>query len=281
MNATEEDAKRRAQKFWGRNPAGSSLGKGLSPGTPEFFDAVVRTRTAGEQAWLPEVVDFPSFDGKALLEIGCGAGYDALHLSESGADYFGIDLARENPERTKRHLAPHGFHPRLATADAEALPFRSESFEVAFSNGVLHHTPGLSAALLEAARVLRPGGKLWLIVYHRNSVFYRLTLVLVEHWFRGGFRERSIAERLAQIENPQDATAGSRPLVHVYGRRELKRLLREAGFVVASTWVRKLARDDMPNLNRFNRLWSLVPDSVLDAVGRVFGWYLIALGTKS
>jgi ubiquinone/menaquinone biosynthesis C-methylase UbiE len=43
-------------------------------------------------------------------------------------------------------------------SDGERLPFRDESFDVVYSNGVLHHTPDTAGAIREVHRVLRPGG---------------------------------------------------------------------------------------------------------------------------
>lgn len=275
------DAKDRARALWGERPAGSALAPNLEPGTKEFFETVLAARSAGEHSWLSDVVPFQALAGKRVLEIGCGAGYDAFCLCENKALYVGIDLAVQNARRTRIHLAPYGHRPDVAAADAESLPFRAQSFEAAFSNGVLHHTPHFERALCDIARALRPEARFWLIVYHRNSVFYWLTLFLFDHVLRGGFRKRSFAERLSMIENPDQTALGGRPLVMAYSRRALVRLLQRAGFSVETVRVRKLAREDLPDLGPFGRLWRFVPDAWLATVGRHFGWYLIAQVTRA
>ena len=184
-----EREKDRARSVWGASPAGTTYGEGHDPGTPEFFAAVLSKRSSHELPWLFEVVPFASFRGKRVLEIGCGAGYDAYELMRNGADYTGVDITPENPERVRQHLAPYGFEPRVMQADAECLPFPDASFDVVFSNGVLHHTPDMPKAFREVARVLAPGGSFWVILYHKTSVFYWLKLFLTDQVLRGGFQE--------------------------------------------------------------------------------------------
>jgi ubiquinone/menaquinone biosynthesis C-methylase UbiE len=57
----------------------------------------------------------------------------------------------------------------LRVADAEALPFDDNSFDVVYSWGVLHHSPDTPRALREVHRVLRPGGRARVMIYHKYS----------------------------------------------------------------------------------------------------------------
>jgi ubiquinone/menaquinone biosynthesis C-methylase UbiE len=229
-----------------------------------------------ELPWLRQVIPFESFRGRRVLEIGCGAGYDAYDIARHGATYTGVDITPENIERTRRHLALSGLKGRVLEADAEALPFENEQFDVVFSNGVLHHVPDISAALLEANRVLKPDGDAWVIVYHRDSAFYWLTLRLWSWWLRGDrHRYPTFRDRLAKIEY---TTADAVPIVNVYSRRQVRDMLSAAGFVAPRLAVRKLLHEDLPMGHRSPV--KLLPQSVLDVFGRAFGWYVIARARK-
>jgi ubiquinone/menaquinone biosynthesis C-methylase UbiE len=210
--------------------------------------------------------------GKSVLEIGFGAGYDARSICAAGATYTGVDITQQNVERARDHLAGYGFTPTLLHGDAEALPFPSETFDFVFSNGVLHHTTNISAALREALRVLRPGGDAWLIVYNRDSIFHWLTIFLFDYVLKLGFRRGSFRNRLARIEY---TTSDELPLVNVYSRREFERLLRDAGFEVRRTWIRKLTPEDLPAIPVFRRYWRRVPQRWLDRLAMRWGWYLV------
>lgn len=207
------------------------------------------------------------------MELGCGAGYDAFELCNQGADYVGIDIAFENPKRTKTHLGYYDLTPSVLVANAERLPFQNDSFEVLFSNGVLHHTPNIQRSFREAHRVLEYNGEFWVILYHRNSIFYWITLGLVDHILRMGFQKRSFVERLSMIEY---TTSEGKPIVNVYSKGELKKLARSAGFQVEKIKVRKLVREDLPCIPLSWLLWRFLPQTLLDLLGQIWGWYLIA-----
>ena len=227
--------------------------------------------------WLFDLVPFASFRNKRILEVGCGAGYDALEFCRAGALYRGIDLTPENPLRARLHLGFYGYTPDILQGDAENLSFADDAFDAYYSNGVLHHTPDMPAALREAKRVLRAGGDLWLIVYNKSSIVYWLTLFLTEHILRLGFLRRTFQERLAMVEN---AGQSSRVLVVPYTRTGLREVMQQAGFTVEAIWARKLTWEDLPSLPRSARLWRSIPQAWLDRLGSLFGWYLIAWARK-
>jgi ubiquinone/menaquinone biosynthesis C-methylase UbiE len=269
--------KGKAKAVWGSSPASSRFAKHLIPGTREFFEATMKPRNEYEIPWLFEIVPFNSFRNKKVLELGCGAGYDAYEICSKVADYTGIDIAPENVERTRKHLEFYGYQPTVIEGDAEDLEFDDESFDVVFSNGVLHHTPNIEKSFREAYRVLKNGGEFWVILYHRDSIFYWISLLLVEHYLKFGFLKRSFKERLSMLEY---TTSNERPLVNVYSRKELKKMFSNSGFTVKSIWIRKLVKEDLPAIPLIGKLWRFIPQQWLDFVGKRFGWYIIAKTTK-
>jgi arsenite methyltransferase len=106
----------------------------------------------------------PIRPGESLLDLGCGAGFDAFvaaQLVGPAGRVVGIDLSPEMLAVARAGQAEAGF-PELEFREAsvEALPFPDASFDVALSNGVLNLVPDKPAALREIFRVLRPGGRL-------------------------------------------------------------------------------------------------------------------------
>ena len=211
--------------------------------------------------------------GKQVLELGFGPGYDALTCLQNGADYYGIDITPENIGRTKKHLSICGYDPKIILSDAENLPFASERFDIVFSNGVLHHTPDIMKAFAETYRVLRRGGSFFVIVYHRNSLIYRVSSVLSAR-----LEGTPVRDRLRHLEAN---VAGETPIVNVYSRRELSRMLSDTGFSVRSIKTRKLVWEDMPLQGRkLTPLYRKLPRVFYSAFGRVVGWYIIGHGVK-
>ena len=265
--------KQAARAVWGTTPAGSAHAPGIEPGTPAFFATALARRSSYELPWLADLVPLQALRDRSVLEIGCGAGFDAHMFCDHGCDYYGIDLAPENARRTRRHLAHFGMTPAVLSGDAEHLPFPDASFDFIYSMGVLHHVPDLPTALREIRRVLRPDGLFWIGVYHKHSVFHWLSLYGYQYLALGAWRTMTFEQRLGMIEQGAGAAI---PGVRVYTRRSLKALLRAAGFTVEWVRVRKLLREDLPTIPRALPLYRYLPQPALNAIGRVFGWYLIA-----
>jgi ubiquinone/menaquinone biosynthesis C-methylase UbiE len=104
----------------------------------------------------------------SVAEIGCGPGRATMYLTALGAAVTAIDISAASLTRARRR-APNA---RYVRATAMALPFADATFEAAVSDGVIHHTPDARAAFAETARILRPGGHLYLGVYDRRRLYY-------------------------------------------------------------------------------------------------------------
>ncbi len=100
--------------------------------------------------------------GERVLDVGCGSGVDTLLAALAvgpGGVAVGIDSTRAMLERPARAARSRRAGPaRFVAADAEALPFEDDAFDLVVSNGVLNLVPDKGAAFREVRRVLRPGG---------------------------------------------------------------------------------------------------------------------------
>ena len=260
-----------AREQWGQDPCGSNHGREHESGTREFFDAIERHRYSEYAPWMPRLMEFQNFRDARLLEVGCGMGTDLLQFSRGGARCVGVDLTPRSIEITQHRFKLYGANGAFMISDAENLPFRDESFEVVYSNGVLHHTPDTEGAIREVHRVLRPGGVAKVMLYHRNSWNYWVDIVLRHGVIRGEFlRGRSTQEIMSRVIEFSDHDA--RPLVKVYSRKEARKLFRR--FKDVRVNVEQLPRREL----RF--LSPVVSDSMLDRLRRRIGWNVIITATK-
>ena len=96
------------------------------------------------------------------LEIGAGTGYFTLNLLQAGivAEATCTDISPGMVATLNRNAERLGLDVRAARADAEALPFADQSFDLVLGHAVLHHLPNLRRAFAEFHRVLRPGGRI-------------------------------------------------------------------------------------------------------------------------
>jgi ubiquinone/menaquinone biosynthesis C-methylase UbiE len=272
-------AKKRAVEQWSADPIDAHRVEGALPGTREFFERLLASRR-DYAPWMAEALDYRGAAGLDVLDVGCGQGIDLAEYALAGAHPTGVDLTARHIELANQHLAALGLDGTAVEGDAEHLPFPDQAFDRVSSNGVLHHTPDMPAALREIHRVLRPGGHTRVIVYNRNSFHYWLSQVLWAGVLQGGLlRERSMAGILsAGVEH---STVGARPLVRVYSPRAMRRALRAAGFVDVTTGVRHFLADDTPITSVLaRRLEALRDERILDRIGRIGGWYVVAGGRR-
>ena len=133
------------------------------------------------EPYIEPFANFQDYKKKKVLEVGVGLGADHQKFAEAGALCFGVDMTPRSVEHTERRLALFGLQSQLSVGDAEYLEFPDKTFDCVYSWGVLHHSPNTQEAIHEVHRVLRPGGKSLIMMYHKWS------LVGFMLWLRYGF----------------------------------------------------------------------------------------------
>lgn len=166
--------------FWQMHPCGADLVGDLTEETraeyEDFFDRYDAFRYAKEPHILTNL-DRIDFAGKRVLEIGLGQGADGEQIVRRGGIYSGADLTDESVKRTKMRFSLHDLSfDRIERASALELPFDDNSFDIVFSHGVLHHIPEIKKAQAELHRVLKPDGKLIVMLYAKWSMNYLVSV---------------------------------------------------------------------------------------------------------
>lgn len=184
-------------------------------GTPEYFGYYDMLREANESIafsyWLH---GYKHLARKKVLDVGAGNGYVLSKYAQEGAEVYGIDLTETGIDLCRRRFQLLGLRGNLGIANAEELPFADDTFDCVCSMGVLHHTPDTRRAVDEIFRVLKPGGQLIAMFYHRDSIQYRLKFPLLRL-----LSGRTIQQQVNEVDGVGN------PKGDVYSRSELKRLL--------------------------------------------------------
>jgi ubiquinone/menaquinone biosynthesis C-methylase UbiE len=172
------------------------------------------------------------------LEIGAGTGYFSLNLLRQGVigNAVATDISPGMLECLAETAAGLGLEVETRAADAEALPFPDESFDLVLGHAVLHHLPGLERALAEFHRVLAPGGTLAFMGEpsargDRLAVMPKRLGALVEPAWRRLMRAAPKAEAASAV--PAEQTYGALEGlvdVHTFTPGGLRALAGDAGF---------------------------------------------------
>ena len=157
------------------------------------------------------------------VELGCGTGYVSAWLARRGARPVGIDNSPAQLETARRFQAEFGLEFPLHLGDAEQTPFADESFDFAISEYGAAIWCDPYRWIPEAARILRPGGRLSFL---GNSVLLMLATA-------GDDDEAPVGERLERPLFGMHRFAWQDGSVEFHlPHGEMLRLLRDSGFEV-------------------------------------------------
>ncbi|WP_345353490.1 class I SAM-dependent methyltransferase [Actinoallomurus liliacearum] len=133
---------------------------------------VFTTRVGKFRVWARVLTELGLRGDEDLLDLGCGRGAVLLAAAELlpngravGVDLWRADQTGNSPAATRRNAELEGVAARvtLHSGDMTSLPFEDQSFDVIVSSIAIHNIPeaaGREAAIDEAVRVLRPGGRI-------------------------------------------------------------------------------------------------------------------------
>jgi ubiquinone/menaquinone biosynthesis C-methylase UbiE len=193
-----------------------------SPGTPAFFREVEEHRYSTEPAIL-EFARFGEQAGKDVLEAGCGIATDGLNFARAGARYTGVDLSETALEIARPRFRDAGVDGRFVHSSITALPFADASFDLVYSNGVIHHVADTQRAVDEFHRVLRPGGSAVVMLYHRNSLNYYFNIMTLRRALVATLMLPGMVPMVAKITGePEKILQGHVELLRKHGSRYLR-----------------------------------------------------------
>jgi SAM-dependent methyltransferase len=296
MSEANSQLKEQVRAFWQEHPCGTKFAD-AQPGSRRFYELVEQHRYTKEWHILA-AAGFAETKDLDVLEIGCGLGTDGAQFAKAGANYTGIDLTEAAVDLARRRFEISRLPGTFRVADAERLDFPNESFDLVYSHGVLHHTPDTRTAVREVHRVLRPGGRAVVMLYHRDSYNYRINISVLRRagvhllrWNSGvklvraltGESEESLREHAQQLRSDRDYLSSNEflsrntdgagnPLARVYSRAEARELFKDFDAVELRTYF-------------LNKRWlpivgPVLPRSIEAKLAARWGWHLWIYATK-
>lgn len=208
--------------------------------------------------FLTELFATTDFADQKVLDLGCGAGVLSCLLARKGALVTATDITAQAMALTAENASVQDLPVKIVRTNAESMGFADASFDYVLSWGVVHHSPDTESALAEIARILKPGGRGLIMVYHKTSLVYYLRglywLIVRGKLFKG-----------YNLKTVQDFCVDGYYHRH-FGKGEMARCLRAVGLHPANIFATQQSTPLIPgltgSLDRLLKIW--------------FGWYLVA-----
>lgn len=250
------------QKFWDENPL-CAWTIPFEKGSKAYFEYFDKMRMDIEPEPLSSsLYEFESANGKKVLEVGCGNGFVLSRFASKGALVTGVDITPTGVELCKKRFSLFDLKGEFIVADAQHLPFEDNSFDMICSMGVLHHVPDTEKAVSEIYRVLKPGGRFLIMLYHRNSVLYRFKFPLLK---------LLTGKSIQQLVNEVDGVGN--PKGDVYSEDQMRKLLNKFKNI-------QLQISLIEGWMIFPKFGKYIPRKLLSLFEKKWGWFLYAKAYK-
>lgn len=254
---TQNSIKSQVINFWDKQPCNIKHSN-KEIGSRVYFDEVEKRKYFVEPHIL-NFADFSRWNGKSVLEIGCGIGTDAINFVRAGAIYTGIEISSNSLDISKKRFSVYNLNGTLLEGDAENihLLFEKQQFDLIYSFGVLHHTPNLQLAIQSIMKLMHAKSEFRFMVYAKNS-----------------YKQALINEGLEQPE----AQFGC-PIANSYTKSEIHEILEDIGFGSVSIEKDHIFPYKIPEYKNFeyskHEWFEYMPEKVFKALEKNFGWHLL------
>jgi 2-polyprenyl-6-hydroxyphenyl methylase/3-demethylubiquinone-9 3-methyltransferase len=189
-----------------------------------------RQRFASIQKLIHRIImeDRGSVTAFDVVDIGCGAGVQSLMWAASGHRVHGLDINEPLLALANRRAAEAGYAIDFRLGSATDLPWASGSMDVCIAPELLEHVAEWNACLGEMARVLRPGGVLFLTTTNKLCPVQQEFNLPLYSWYPAAVKR--YCEHLAVTTRPELANFAKYPAVNWFSFYGLRGALAELGF---------------------------------------------------
>lgn len=282
----KEKLQEEIKNWWETNPMTYDWHKNnkYKEGTKEWFKEIdarffdnCTSFFAQEKGQTPfsKLIPYDKIRDINVLEIGCGSGAHSRLIIESGAKFTAIDLSLKAIELTSKRLESQGYKANLIQMDAESMNFSNDSFDFVWSWGVIHHSSNIKKIISEIARIVKPGGEVRIMVYHRDSINFYIALL------RGFLSGRLFIEGIEKTLNYYSDGF----IANYYKKEEFAKLFK-SDFNSVKTYIygQKNELVPIPSYGELGRckyfLANVIPDSIASWILNYVGGFIFLIARK-
>jgi SAM-dependent methyltransferase len=175
-----------------------------------------------------ELMPVAGQDGKVVLDYGCGPGHDVVGFGSYSKprQLYAVDVSPTSIAEAKARVALHGIDCEFLQIDESSnrIPLEDASVDYIHSSGVVHHTRNPVRVLAELKRILRPGGRMRIMVYNYNSLWLHLYVAYILRIKQRAYPGLDLRQVFTKTTDGENC-----PIANVYAPHEFAALASEAG----------------------------------------------------
>jgi 2-polyprenyl-3-methyl-5-hydroxy-6-metoxy-1,4-benzoquinol methylase len=241
-------------------------------GTKEYFDEI-EARKYFVEPHIPHFAEFKRWNGKKVLEIGCGIGTDTINFARNGALVTAVDVSEKSIELAKKRAEVFGVEDQIKffCGNAEELStlIPAGQYDLIYSFGVIHHTPHPEKVLEEIRAFTKPGTEIKIMVYYRYS--WKVFWIVIKYGF-GQFW------KLDQLVATYSEAQTGCPITYSYSKKQFCTMVENQGMKIKSVMVDHIFPYNIPDYveYRYVKVWYFrwIPETMFRWLEHHFGWHL-------
>jgi ubiquinone/menaquinone biosynthesis C-methylase UbiE len=270
----EEKSIQEVKDYWDARPCNIRHSP-KAIGTREYFDEI-EARKYFVEPHIPVFAEFKRWNGKKVLEIGCGIGTDTINFARNGAQVTAVDVSLESLNLAKKRAEIYNFQNsiRFFHGNAEELStfIPSDQFDLIYSFGVIHHTPHPERVLEQIRNYCKPGTEIRIMVYHRYS--WKVIWIVLKYGWGQFWKTDELVARYSEAQT-------GCPVTYSYSKKQMVDLMEQYGFEVkevSGICVDHIFPYRIPDYVQYRsvKVWYFrwMPKVVFRWLERNFGWHL-------
>ena len=267
------------QDYWNQRPCNIMHSPVNIDEDPLLYSQQVTARKYFVEPHIPGFAQFDRWNGRRVLELGCGIGTGAIEFARAGAYVASLDISNVSLEIARVRASAEGVASRIwfRQGNMENPQLIRGDYDLVYSFGAIHHTPNPSLALRQAHALLAPAGEIRLMLYHRCS--WKVFIILLRNW-RQLLRRKTVDQVVAMESEAQSGC----PVTWTFTRRSARALLESCGFRVESMEVAHIfpyrILDYINHVYVKRWLWRILPQRAFRFLEQRFGWHLLIVARK-
>ncbi len=263
------------KNFWNKRPCNIRHSTKVV-GTKEYFDEV-ETRKYLVEPHIPKFAEFDKWNGKKVLEIGCGIGTDSINFARSGAYITCTDLSEESLLLCQKRFKVY----ELSTAawlyevNAEELDSKVPigKYDLIYSFGVIHHSPNPEKIIDQLSKYMDKNSEARIMLYNKYS-WKSLEFFLTNGWKFGFNWSRT-------IEYYAEAQLGC-PVAYTYTKKGIEKLLQNYEIIsIKKNHIFPYKIEDYIEYKYNKRfIFRVLPKKIFSWLESILGWHYLIIFKK-